>query len=133
MQQQQQQLPRHERLRLELYEAVFRIKVRKQAKIRSRYNREPHTTQDTIWEFCKTHEKTAHTREPSTLSFPSRWTQGCREQTRQYDKDKHKTQITKRIHKRNTVLEGPVRNLLEGLNIFHGTNFTLNSGVDQCT
>ena len=59
--------------------------------------------------------------------------QGCKEQTRQYDKDKHKTQITKRIHKRGTTLEQSVRKSVEGLNSFDSTNLTLISDVDQNT
>ena len=44
---------------------------------------------------------------------------------------KHKTQITKRIHKRSTALERSVRKLLEGLNMFVGASHTLISDVDQ--
>ena len=40
------------------------------------------------------HQKTSHTREPRGRAFPSKWLQGCKEQTRQYDSDSHKTQIT---------------------------------------
>ena len=39
----------------------------------------------------------------------------------------------KKIHKRSTALERSVRKLLESLNMFHGTNLTLNSDVDQDT
>ena len=39
--------------------------------------------------------------------------------------DKDETQITKRIHKRSTALERSVRKLLEGLNMFDGTNLSL--------
>ena len=45
--------------------------------------------------------------------------------------DKHHTQIAKRIHKRITALEWSVRKLLEGLNMFDGTNLTLILDVDQ--
>ena len=38
------------------------------------------------------------------------------------------------VHKRSTVLERSVKNiLLEGLNQFHGANLALNSNVDQDT
>ena len=38
------------------------------------------------------------------------------------------------IHKRSTTLERSVKIfLLEGLNMFHGTNLTLSSDVDQDT
>ena len=40
-----------------------------------------------------------------------------------YDKDKQKEQ--KRIHKRSAALERSVRNLLEGLNMFNGTNLII--------
>ena len=42
------------------------------------------------------------------------------------------TQIKKDPQK-NFHLERSVRKLLEGLNLFHGTNLTLNSDVDQDT
>ena len=38
------------------------------------------------------------------------------------------------FHKRSTALERSVKSiLLEGLNMFHGTNHSLNSDVDQDT
>ena len=46
----------------------------------SRYNQVPHLTQ----EVTKSQENITH----------------CKEKTRQYDKEKHETQITKMIHKR---------------------------------
>ena len=49
------------------------MKVKKNAKIKNRYNQVPHLTQDTIWES----DKTSHTREPRSQSFPSRWPQVC--------------------------------------------------------
>ena len=45
--------------------------------------------------------------------------------------DKHEPEITKSIHKTSTALELSVRKLLEGLNMFNGTNLTLISYVDQ--
>ena len=42
------------------------------------------------------HKKTSHTREPRGQPFPSRWSQGCKKQTRQYGKDKRKTQNNKK-------------------------------------
>ena len=51
----------------------------------------------------------------------------------QYDKDKHETQIAKRIHKRSTALERSVRKLLEGLNMFGGINLIFISDMDQDT
>ena len=38
----------------------IRVKVRKAAKIRNRYNQVPHLTQDTTWESDKTHLNTTH-------------------------------------------------------------------------
>ena len=43
------------------------------------------------------------------------------------------TQTTNKIHKRSTALERSVRQLLRGLNWFHGTNLTLNSDMDKDT
>ena len=45
--------------------------------------------------------------------------------------DKYETQKTKTIHKRSTALAQSVRKLLEGLNMFDGTNINLSSDVDQ--
>ena len=42
------------------------------------------------------------------------------------------TPITKWIHKRSTALEQSVK-ILEGLNMFNGTNFTLNTDVYKDT
>ena len=50
---------------------VFIIKVRKQAKIRNRYNQVPHLTQDTIWESAKMTRK-HNTQESQEVSpFPA--------------------------------------------------------------
>ena len=38
------------------------------------------------------HKKTSHIKEPRGQPFPSMLPQGCKEKTRQYDKDRHKTQ-----------------------------------------
>ena len=51
----------------------------------------------------------------------------------QYDKVNHETQITKRIHKRNTALERSVSKILVGINMFDDTNLTLGSDVYQDT
>ena len=37
-----------------------KIKVRKKAKIRNRYNQVPHLTQDTIWESDKNYSETKY-------------------------------------------------------------------------
>ena len=77
----------------------------------------------------KTQEKIIYQR--TKRSVPSRLPQGSN--LRQYDKDKHETQITKMIHKRSTALERSVRKLLQGLNMFDSTNLTLISDLDQDT
>ena len=86
----------------------------------------------TKWESDKNQE-TSHTRESKGQHFPSRWSQRCKEQTRRHNKDKPEIKITKRIHKRSTALGRSLKKLLEGLNMFNGTNLTLNFDVDQDT
>ena len=44
--------------------------------------------------------------------------------------NKHRTQIIKRIHKISTALERSVK-ILEGLNMFDGTNINNFSDLDQ--
>ena len=78
-----------------------------------------------------TWQNTSKHHTPIGQAFPSKWPQGCKEQTRKHIKDIQETQITERIHKRNTALEWLVRKLQEGL--FDGTNLILISGVDQDT
>ena len=99
--------------------------VMKKAKIRNRYNQVPSRTQGTIWEIGKAtkHRETSHTR---GQAFSSRWPQCCKKQISCMTKT---NKITKMIHNRRTALERSVRKLLEGLNMFHGTNLTLNSFV----
>ena len=62
-------------------------KVRKVAKVRNRYNRVPHLTQDTTWESDKSTNK-HHKRKPRGQPFPSRWPQDRNEQMRKHDKHK---------------------------------------------
>ena len=60
--------------------------------------------------------------------------QGKRYDSRQRQTvNKQLTQITSKIHKRITALERSVRKLLEGSNMFDGTNLTLIADVDQDT
>ena len=89
--------------------------VREKAKIRNQYNQVSHMEK---WQ----KHKNTYTRDLMGQRFPNRWPQGCKEQTNQYDKDNHETQVTKLIDKRNTTLERSVRKLLEGLNMFDGTS-----------
>ena len=70
----------------------------------------------------KTQEK-SHTREPRGQPFPSRWPKDHKEQTSQYDHKKN-PQKKHRIWTLST-------NILEGLNMFDGTNLTLISDVNQ--
>ena len=80
--------------------------------------------------------------------FPNRWSQGCKEQTRPYIKDKHETHITKHhiqesqevspfpagdqmVHKRSATLERSARKSLEGLNMLDGTNLNKKDGKDR--
>ena len=78
------------------------------------------------------HKKTLHIIEPDRQlrPFPADYHRAARNRSDSMT-DKHETQIIKRIHKRSTALERSVRKLLEGLNIFDGTNLTLISDVDQ--
>ena len=79
------------------------INKSKQAKIRNRYNQAPHMT----WESDKTQRK------PRGYSFSSRWSQGCKEQTRK--RDEQGLKITKMIHKISTALERSY--FIGGLNV----------------
>ena len=45
--------------------------------------------------------------------------------------DRHKTHITKKIHKRSTALERSVKYILEGLNMFDGIKLTICLDIDQ--
>ena len=50
------------------------------------------------------HKEPQHTREPRGQPFTSKWSQGCKDQTRQHLKAKHETNITKGVHKWSTSL-----------------------------
>ena len=110
----------------------YRIKVRRKTNIRNRYSLIPHLTQDTICESDKITRK-HHMQESQEVSpFPASDNKAARNRQDSII-EKHETQIAKRIHRRSTNLERPVRrfNVLEGLNMFEGTNLTLISDVDQ--
>ena len=66
-----------------------------------------HTWHRTPYGKVTKHKKTQHTREPRCQPFPSRWQQGCKERTRQHNKNKHKN--IKNIHKRSTAFEGSAK------------------------
>ena len=84
-------------------------------------------TWNTIWKNDKITREHQHTRELSQQVITR-----LKVQTRQHNKDKRETKITKRIHKRSITLEQPGKTL-QGLNMFNGTNLTLNSDVDKDT
>ena len=89
------------------------------AKIRNQYNQVPQLTRDTIWESDKNTIK-HNTQEIQEVSHFL----GCKEQQRQ--KWKGST-------KEAPPWNGQQKQILEGLNMFNGTNLTLSSGVDQYT
>ena len=78
------------------------------------------------------HNKTLHIKGQKCQPFPSRWSQDCKKQTRQYNKDKDKTQITKTDPQKKRCF-WMVSKMLEGLNMSNGTHHKLNSNVDQDT
>ena len=71
--------------------------------IRNRYNQAPNLTQDTTWKSDKTQEIITYKR-AMRLSVPSRWLQGCNEQTRQHGR--HETLITNGIYKKAPLWRG---------------------------
>ena len=79
--------------------------------------------------------KMTKTQENSTYKRAKRSNLSQQVPTRLQETDKTlwQRQITKKVYKRSTNLERSVRKLLEGLNMFHGTNLTINSDVDQDT
>ena len=108
------------------------FKTSKGAKIRNRYNQVPHLTQDTNGKVTSSQLDT--TNESQEVSpFPAGDHKAHINRCAQRH-SKHKTEKKPyKIHKRSTTLERSVKFLLEGLNQFNGTNFTLNSDVDQDT
>ena len=66
-------------------------KVKKKAKVRNRYNQVPHLTRDTIWK-SDINTRKHHTQERQEVSpFQAGNQKAAKEQTRQYNKDKHET------------------------------------------
>ena len=94
--------------------------------IQSKY----HLMQDNVWESDKNTRK-HHKQESQAASLTQQMTSRLRETDTTVRQTQ--AQITNYIHKESTALERSVRKLLEGLNMFHGTNLTLKSGVDQET
>ena len=86
------------------------FEVRKTAMIRNQYNNvpHPHLILNTTWESEKSQlDTTNKSQEVSPFPFPRRWPQGSNELTRKHDK--HKTYVTRMIHKGSTALERPIK------------------------
>ena len=79
------------------------------------------------------HKETHHTREPRCQLSPGRWSQGCKEETNQNNKNKHETKITKKDPQKKNCLQTVSKKLLEGLNMFKCTNLILSYNVDHGT
>ena len=114
------------------------MKVRNMAKIRKRYNQEPHLTQDTTWESNKNKINITNKRinitnkrqEVSPFSAGDHKAAMNRRQSMRNIRHKKHTNDPQKKYRLGTVNKNI---LLEGLNQFHGANLTLNSGVDQDT
>ena len=111
--------------------AQVSTKVMKNAKIRNRYNQVPHHTRDTIWESDKNTRK-HHTQESQEFSpFLAGDHKAARNRQDSIMQTNWKHKEQKGSTKRCTALEWSLK--LEGLNMFNGANFKLNSNVDQDT
>ena len=98
-----------------------------------RYERRQRSVKDTIkyhtkprtqyGKLKKTHTKTPHTREPRGQPFYSRWLQGCKEPTSQYERQTGNT---------NNTVSKKYKLLLESLHMFDGTKVIRlqRSGID---
>ena len=106
------------------------FKVRKEAKIRKRYNQVPHSTQDTTWESNKnTINITNNSQEVSPFRAGDHKAAMNRRKSMRNTRRKN-TNDPQKKYRLGTVCKNI---LLEGLNRFHGANLTLNSDVDQDT
>ena len=99
------------------YQKPYNIscKVRKAAKIRSRYNQVPHLTQDTTWESDKTQLNITNKSQELAMN------------RREIMINTNDPQIKYRLGTVSKTI------LLEGLKQFHGANLALNPDVDQDT
>ena len=81
---------------LRWYIVCSRYKVNKKAEIKNRYNQAPHLTQDSmIWKSEKKATK-HHIPESQEVSpFHTGYREAARKIIRQYDKDRHESQITR--------------------------------------
>ena len=118
----------HFNVRQRVNKNQIEYKVMKTEKIRNHYNQIPHLTKDTIWENDKTTRK-HYMHRSQEVSFFSAGDHKVTRNIQDSMTEKHAPQKTKMIHKRSTTLERPVRNILEGFNMFDGTNLTLISDV----
>ena len=72
------------------------IKVREEAKIRNRNKQVPHLTKANVWESKKKTTTQEHItfKRANRLALSQEVSQGCKKQTWQYGKDRHKTVCT---------------------------------------
>ena len=106
----------------------WRIKVRKMAKIRKRYNQVPHLTQDTTCEINKdTINITNNSQEVSPFQAGDHKAAMNRRESMTNTRHKNTNDPQKKYHL-GMVSENI---LLECLNLFHGANLTLSSDVGQ--
>ena len=101
------------------------IRVRKEAKIRKRYNQVPHLTQDTTWESNKNTINITN-KSLKVSPFPA----GDHKAAMNRRKSMKNTNDPQKKYRLGTVSKNI---LLEGLNRFHRANLTLSSDVDQDT
>ena len=112
---------------------MLKNKVSKGAKIKNRYNQEPHLTQDTNGKVTNSQLNTTNgSQEVSPFPAGDHKAHINRHAQRH---SKHKTeQKHKKIHKRSTALERSVKYFTGGLKpVLRHANLTLNSDVDQDT
>ena len=105
-------------------------KISNKAKTRNQYNQVPHLTQDTTWKSDKNTRK-HHIQESQEVSpFPAgdHKAEMNRQECMKNTKHKWQKKSTKEARHWNSQLK---RFLLEGLNLFYGTNLNLIFDVDK--
>ena len=110
----------------------YLLKVMKKAKIREQFNQVPCLTQDTTWKSDKNTRKNYIQESQEVIPFPAGNQKAARNR-QSIIKRQTQIQILKKINKGSTTSEQSVRKLLEGLNMYDGTNLTLISDVNQDT
>ena len=104
----------------------YNVMVRKAAKTRKRYNHIPHLTWNTIWESEKTHENITYIRpKRSTLSQQVTTSLQGRDNAVRQIRNTNNKKDTQKKHRLNRLVK-----ILEGFNMFDGTNLTLISDVE---